>query len=589
MANKPLQSIKFPGLSDTYIVPQIDNTLTHSGQAADAKAAGDEIDELKSAISDTTGCTAIQLSDPSLHQYIQTNGGVGTTVQWDTPSTMGNAGAWAVVDCVEGDKFTISGKGGDADRLWCFLDAEKKIKRVAGSSTTSTNLILTARAGEVYLVINNRQDKTSYIGEIIPKSINNIITRLDNSLELDNSHAITLSSDSQVDSLIAGNYIVPNSTVASDIDMPVQAAGKLYCLYLNASNRILQIYFSTSRIFTRYNNGSWQAWQEVLSTDNIHNELNATMFLDTSVNTSIPANSDLDSYTTPGSFGCGSASTAETLSHCPIAVAFRMIVMDLAATNRKCQIIIPHSATNLRLFMRYNDGTWKDWIRCVLPNETIVSQNTVISNSSQLSSYNDAPLNSILAMNRPEIPNGPDGDSNLINVDSEPGYLRGTLITYTPQTGTITYKAQIFIGYYSSIANNSPIISYRFAISSSGVWTWSPWAKFSQNRFLGATNVVIRASTANLYFTDLNDAPINTIYQIDMDCVVGVLSNHPAPGYSAVLMTYAYALGTRHGMVQELYSLQSGRCVKYFRYGWLDSADDYRWTAWEKVLTETVS
>lgn len=50
MANKPLQSIKFPGLSDTYIVPQIDDTLSVEGRAADAKAAGNEITQLKSAI-----------------------------------------------------------------------------------------------------------------------------------------------------------------------------------------------------------------------------------------------------------------------------------------------------------------------------------------------------------------------------------------------------------------------------------------------------------------------------------------------------------------------------------------------------------
>lgn len=45
MANIPLKSIKFPGLADTYIVPQIDSTLAVTGKAADAKVTGDRIRE----------------------------------------------------------------------------------------------------------------------------------------------------------------------------------------------------------------------------------------------------------------------------------------------------------------------------------------------------------------------------------------------------------------------------------------------------------------------------------------------------------------------------------------------------------------
>ena len=45
MANKPLQSIKFPGLSDTYIVPQIDDTLSVEGRAADAASVGTDINK----------------------------------------------------------------------------------------------------------------------------------------------------------------------------------------------------------------------------------------------------------------------------------------------------------------------------------------------------------------------------------------------------------------------------------------------------------------------------------------------------------------------------------------------------------------
>lgn len=55
MANKPLKSIQFPGLSDTYTIPQVDATLTQTGQAADAKKTGDEISDLKADLVQTAG------------------------------------------------------------------------------------------------------------------------------------------------------------------------------------------------------------------------------------------------------------------------------------------------------------------------------------------------------------------------------------------------------------------------------------------------------------------------------------------------------------------------------------------------------
>ena len=53
MANIPLKTLKFPGLVDTYTVPQIDSTLAVSGKAADAKATGDEISAIKADLSST--------------------------------------------------------------------------------------------------------------------------------------------------------------------------------------------------------------------------------------------------------------------------------------------------------------------------------------------------------------------------------------------------------------------------------------------------------------------------------------------------------------------------------------------------------
>lgn len=53
MANKPLKSIKFPGLSDTYTVPEVDATLTGTGKAADAKKVGDEVTAIKADLTQT--------------------------------------------------------------------------------------------------------------------------------------------------------------------------------------------------------------------------------------------------------------------------------------------------------------------------------------------------------------------------------------------------------------------------------------------------------------------------------------------------------------------------------------------------------
>lgn len=53
MANKPLQSLTFPGLPDTYTVPQLDTTLTQAGSIADAKKVGDELTNLKDDLNKT--------------------------------------------------------------------------------------------------------------------------------------------------------------------------------------------------------------------------------------------------------------------------------------------------------------------------------------------------------------------------------------------------------------------------------------------------------------------------------------------------------------------------------------------------------
>ena len=70
MATKPLQSITFPGLPDTYTVPQVDATLTTSGAAADAKIVGDELSEVNERL-ETLEESGVGISDDLKQALLQ--------------------------------------------------------------------------------------------------------------------------------------------------------------------------------------------------------------------------------------------------------------------------------------------------------------------------------------------------------------------------------------------------------------------------------------------------------------------------------------------------------------------------------------
>lgn len=54
MAEKILKGINFPGLKDTYIIPEVDNTLSRPGLSADAKIVGVEINNLKKLVGNSS-------------------------------------------------------------------------------------------------------------------------------------------------------------------------------------------------------------------------------------------------------------------------------------------------------------------------------------------------------------------------------------------------------------------------------------------------------------------------------------------------------------------------------------------------------
>lgn len=175
-----------------------DKLVTLDGLKAVYDKVDGDVGGLKSAITDNTGTTQIQFSDPALKQYINTS---GSTVSWDTPSTSSTTQyKWAVVECNPGDVFTITGHGGSSPRLWAFADSSKNILDKSAAGATGNKLVLTAPTSAKYLIINDDSDSESYIGQFLLTVINGIASHIGQR----NNYAWQ-----------TGNYSVNNGTRAS--------------------------------------------------------------------------------------------------------------------------------------------------------------------------------------------------------------------------------------------------------------------------------------------------------------------------------------------------------------------------------------
>ena len=156
----------------------VDTTLSVPGDAADAAVTGDRIGTQQLA----TGFSRIEYT--YFNQAIVDNGGDGSTVTLTPVASTGGFNS-VIVPCSEGDRFTITGTGGDSVRLWCFIDSDNVSIQNAKASVIATNLVLAAPKYAAKLILNNRNTEESYKGIVNKQNISDIKTIIKNAFGIE--------------------------------------------------------------------------------------------------------------------------------------------------------------------------------------------------------------------------------------------------------------------------------------------------------------------------------------------------------------------------------------------------------------------
>lgn len=141
---------------------QTDKTLLVENAAADAKATGEAVADLKTQLTYITGNTFIPVT--GTNKYLDVS---GDNVDINSPLTE-SGNNYILVSCNPNDVFTVDTRGGaNKARAYAFADSDGAIIERANASVILTNQILTAPENSAYLIVNG----LSYV----PKAIKGIL------------------------------------------------------------------------------------------------------------------------------------------------------------------------------------------------------------------------------------------------------------------------------------------------------------------------------------------------------------------------------------------------------------------------------
>ena len=241
-----------------------------------------------------------------------------------------------------------------------------------------------------------------------------------------------------------------------------------------------------------------------------------------------------------------------------------------------------------RMFSRKKGVSgWYAWSTEALEYSNIL----LMGSNPAYTDFNDFPVGSIVSVGALALANSPEGYSNTGHDNMDAGVINATVMTFATTHDSPVLVSQICV-YYRPVNHGCPRIAWRSALKVDGAYTWSKWSTLSEDGVIHATNKIVDINHLDYTFDDFNDAPINTIYQVDFN-VADAVANNPAPGRSGSLMTYGFSDSSRHALTQ-IYiardsSLSPALPMMFVRYGTQATTDSYVWTPWCKVVTEVVS
>lgn len=127
-----------------------------------------KIGDLKNALNSVTGNGIIEKTSG---YYINV-----TTSQASIDAPIANANySYSLIECTEGDKFTVSAEVSGDVRAVAFIKSDKTTLTASSGGANVNGIVLTAPKDTAYLVINDRGGNVSYVGEVIRNLLSTLI------------------------------------------------------------------------------------------------------------------------------------------------------------------------------------------------------------------------------------------------------------------------------------------------------------------------------------------------------------------------------------------------------------------------------